>query len=94
MLKPLGNRVLLELVEEEETTESGLVFTGTSNEKPDTAKVVAVGSGKRLEDGSELEVSVKEGDVVLYEKYAGTEIEHEGVEYLVVKEDDIVAVVE
>lgn len=94
MLKPLGSRVLLEIPEEETTTASGLVLTGSAKEKPQTAKVVAVGDGELLEDGKRAPISVKVGDLVLYEKYSGTEITYEDKDYLVIKDADIVAIVE
>jgi chaperonin GroES len=94
MLKPLGNRVLLEVVKEEEKTASGIVLPDSAKEKPQTAKVVAVGEGRLLDNGSRAEVAVSVGDQVLFEKYAGSEVKHEGNEYLVVKDTDIIAIVE
>lgn len=94
MLKPLGNRVLLEVIKEEEKTVSGLVLPESAKEKPQTAKVVAVGSGKVLEDGKRADMDVAVGDKVIFEKYAGSEVKYEGNEYLVVKDSDIIAVVE
>ena len=94
MLKPLGNRVLLELVEEETTTPSGIVLPDSAKEKPQFATVVAVGEGKLLDSGERLPVEVSVGDKVLFEKYSGSEVKHEGTEYLVVKDTDIIAVAE
>lgn len=94
MLKPLGNRVLLEVIKEEEKTVSGLVLPESAKEKPQTAKVVAVGSGKVLEDGKRADMDVAVGDKVIFEKYVGSEVKYEGNEYLVVKDSDIIAVVE
>lgn len=94
MLKPLGNRVLLEVIKEEEKTVRGLVLPESAKEKPQTAKVVAVGSGKVLEDGKRADMDVAVGDKVIFEKYAGSEVKYEGNEYLVVKDSDIIAVVE
>lgn len=94
MLKPLGNRVLLEVVEEEETTPSGFVLPDSAKEKPNFAEVVAVGEGKLLDSGERLPVEVKVGDKVVFEKYAGTELTYEDKEYLVVKDTDIVAIAE
>lgn len=94
MLKPLGNRVLLEVIKEEEKTVSGLVLPESAKEKPQTAKVVAVGSGKVLEDGKRADMDVAVGDKVIFEKYTGSEVKYEGNEYLVVKDSDIIAVVE
>lgn len=94
MLKPLSNRVILDVTKEEEKTVSGIVLPDSAKEKPQTAKVVAVGEGRLLDNGQRAEVSVKEGDVVLFEKYAGTEVKYDGKEYLVVKDTDIIAIVE
>lgn len=94
MLKPLGNRVLLEVVEEEETTPSGLVLPDSAKEKPQLAQVVAVGAGKLTDDGERLPLEVSVGDKVVYEKYAGTEIKYNGTDYLVVKDTDIIAIAE
>lgn len=94
MLKPLGNRVLLEVVKEEEKTVSGLVLPESAKEKPQTAKVVAVGNGRVLDDGKRAEMDIAVGDKVIFEKYAGSEVKYEGSEYLVVKDSDIIAIVE
>lgn len=94
MLKPLGERVIIKVKEQEETTASGIVLAGTAKEKPQTGEVVAVGSGRVLDNGSTVEVSVSVGDVVFFEKYSGSEVKYDGTEYLVVKESDIIAVVE
>ena len=94
MLKPLGNRVLLEIEEEEQTTPSGIVLPDSAKEKPQFAKVIAVGEGKRLDNGERLEVEVSVGDKVVFEQYVGTELKLDGTEYLVVKDTDIIAVAE
>ncbi|MEY8292283.1 co-chaperone GroES [Carnobacteriaceae bacterium 52-44] len=94
MLKPLGNRVLLEIVEEETTTPSGIVLPDSAKEKPQFATVVAVGEGKLLDSGERLPVEVSVGDKVLFEQYTGSEVKYEGTEYLVVKDTDIIAVAE
>ncbi len=94
MLKPLGNRVLLEVKKEEAKTASGLVLPDSAKEKPQTANVVAVGEGKLLDNGNYAKVAVSVGDVVLFEKYSGSEVKYEGKEYLVVKDSDIIAIVE
>jgi chaperonin GroES len=94
MLKPLGNRVLLEIVEEETTTPSGIVLPDSAKEKPQFATVVAVGEGKLLDSGERLPVEVSVGDKVLFEQYTGSEVKYEGSEYLVVKDTDIIAVAE
>ncbi len=94
MLKPLGNRVLLELVEEEKTTLGGIVLPESAKEKPQFAKVVAVGEGKLLENGERLALEVSVGDKVVFEQYAGTEIKYEGTDYLVLQDTDIIAIAE
>ncbi|MFF2886622.1 MULTISPECIES: co-chaperone GroES [Paenibacillus] len=93
MIKPLGERVLIEPIAKEETTASGIVLPDTAKEKPQEGKVVAVGSGT-LKDGVRVALEVKEGDRVLFSKYAGTEIKYEGKEYLIMKESDIHAIFE
>lgn len=94
MLKPLGNRVLLEVVKQEEKTASGIVLPDSAKEKPQTAEVVAVGEGRYLENGEKLSIEVKVGDKVVFEQYAGSEIKYEGKEYLIVKDTDLVAIVD
>ena len=94
MLKPLGNRVLLELVEEETTTAGGLVIPDSAKEKPQLAKVIAVGEGKLLDNGERLPLEVSVGEKVVFEKYAGTEIKYQGTDYLVLKDTDIIAIAE
>ncbi len=94
MLKPLGNRVLLEVVEEEQTTPSGIVLPDSAKEKPTYAEVVAVGEGKLLDSGDRLPVEVSVGDKVVFEQYAGTKLKHDGTEYLIIKDTDIIAVAE
>ena len=94
MLKPLSNRVILEIVKEEQKSAGGLVLPDSAKEKPQMAKVIAVGEGRVLENGQKVEVGVKTGDTVFFEKYAGSEVKYEGTDYLVVKESDIIAVVE
>ncbi|MBQ3967319.1 MAG: co-chaperone GroES [Lachnospiraceae bacterium] len=92
-LVPLGDRVVLKQLEAEETTKSGIVLTGSAKEKPQQAEVVAVGPGGNV-DGKEITMQVKPGDQVFYSKYAGTEVKLEGVEYIIVKQSDILAIVE
>ncbi|WP_019638177.1 co-chaperone GroES [Paenibacillus fonticola] len=92
MIKPLGERVLVEPIEQEETTALGIVLPDTAKEKPQEGKVVAVGSGA-LKDGVRIPLEVKEGDRVLFSKYAGTEVKYEGKEYLIMKESDIHGIV-
>jgi chaperonin GroES len=93
MIKPLGERVLVEAIEQVQTTASGLVLPDTAKEKPQEGKVIAAGSGV-LKDGVRVPLEVKEGDRVLFSKYAGTEVKYEGKEYLIMKESDIHAVIE
>lgn len=94
MLKPLGDRVILEVQKEEEQTVGGIVLASNAKEKPQTGKVLAVGTGRVLDNGEKVVPSVKEGDTVVFDKYARTEVSYEGEKYLVVRENDIVAVVE
>ena len=93
MIKPLSDRVLIKMKEAEETTQSGIILTANSQEKPQIAEVVEVGPGKKV-DGKLEEMSVKKGDNVIVSKYAGTEVKYEGVEYKIVNQDDILAIVE
>lgn len=92
-LKPLSDRVILKAVEAQETTKGGLILTAASKEKPEMAEVVAVGPGGVV-DGKEVVMTVKVGDKVLTSKYSGTEVKVDGVEYTIVRQNDILAVVE
>lgn len=92
-IKPLADRVVVKTVEAEETTKSGILLAGSAKEKPQIAEVVAVGPGG-LVDGKEITMTVKVGDKVITSKYAGTEVKCDGVEYNIVKQGDILAVVE
>src|SRR6266487_3933654 len=92
-LKPLGDRLIVRAVEEEETTASGLVLPDTAKEKPQKGKVLAVGDGQ-LEDGKRVPLDVSEGDEVLYSKYGGTEITIDGEDLLVLRESDVLAKVQ
>ncbi|HIU66654.1 MAG TPA: co-chaperone GroES [Candidatus Caccomorpha excrementavium] len=92
-LVPLGDRVVLKQAAAEETTKSGIVLPGQAKEKPQQAEVIAVGPGGVV-DGKEIKMEVKVGDKVIYSKYAGTEVKLENEEYIIVKQSDIVAVVE
>ena len=92
MLLPLGDRVVLKQVVAEETTKSGIVIPGQTKEKPQQAEVVAVGPGGVVE-GKEIEMLVSVGDTVIYSKYAGTEVEVDDEEYIIVKQSDILAVI-
>ena len=92
-LSPLGDRVVLKQLEAEETTKSGIVLPGQSKEKPQQAEVIAVGPGGVI-DGKEVKMQVKVGEKVIYSKYAGTEVKLDGEEYIIVKQNDVIAVVE
>jgi chaperonin GroES len=92
-IRPLGDRVVIKKLEAEETTKSGIVLPGTAKEKPQEAEVVAVGPGG-IVDGKEVKMEVKVGDKVIISKYSGTEVKYNGEEYTIVKQDDILAVVE
>ena len=87
--QPLGDRVLVRPEEAEQTTKSGIVLPGSAQEKPQSGKVVAVGTGRVTDDGKTIPLNVKEGDTVIYAKYGGTELKYEGIEYLIVNERDI-----
>ena len=93
-LQPLGDRLIVEVLEEEEVTVSGIVLPDTAKEKPQEGKVIAVGPGDRDEDGKRIPIELKVGDRVLYQKYAGTEFKHEDEEFLILSEKDILAIVE
>ena len=93
-LKPLQDRVLVKRLEEEEVTKGGIIIPDTAKEKPIKGEVVAVGPGKASEEGKVVKLSVKKGDKVLFNKYAGTEIKIDGVEHLVMREDDILAIID
>ena len=92
-IKPLADRVVIKMVEAEETTKSGIILAGSAKEKPQVAEIVAVGPGGVV-DGKEITMHVKTGDRVLIAKYAGTEVKVDGVEYTILRQDDILAVVE
>ena len=93
MIKPLSDRVLIKMKESEETTKSGIILSTGSKEKPQIAEVIEVGPGK-TEDGKLQEMYVKKGDKVVVSKYAGTEVKYEGEEYIILREEDILAIVE
>ncbi len=90
---PLHDRVLVKRIEEEERTEAGIIIPDTAKEKPLQGEVVAVGKGKVLEDGSYRKLEVKEGDRILFSKYAGTEVKINKEEYLILREDDILGII-
>jgi chaperonin GroES len=93
-IRPLHDRIIVERLEEESKTAGGLIIPDTAKEKPQKGKIIAVGKGKVTEDGKVLGMDVKVGDQVLFGKYAGTEIKIEGKEYLMMREDDILGVIE
>ncbi|PIQ26459.1 co-chaperone GroES [bacterium (Candidatus Blackallbacteria) CG17_big_fil_post_rev_8_21_14_2_50_48_46] len=93
-LKPLGDRVVVKVIEGEEKTSGGILLPQTAKEKPQEAEVLAVGPGKLLEDGKRSAMEVREGDRVIFAKYGGTEVKAQGEEYLIISEKDILAIVE
>jgi chaperonin GroES len=93
-LKPLGDRLIVEPIEQEELTASGIVLPETAKEKPMQGKVLVIGPGARKEDGSRITMDVSMGDTVLYAKYAGTEVKIENKKYLILKETDVLAIVQ
>jgi chaperonin GroES len=94
MIKPLGDRVVIKVLEKEEKTKSGIVLPDTAKEKPQEGKIVAVGTGKVLDNGQRVALDVKEGDKVIFSKYAGTEVKIDGQDYLILSERDVLAIVE
>ncbi len=93
-IKPLGDRVVIERIEQEEVKKGGIIIPDTAKEKPQQGKVVAVGTGKVDDKGNRKPIDVKVGDKVLFGKYAGTEVEVDGKEYLIMSQDDILAIIE
>ena len=93
-LRPLQDRIIVKRLEEESKTAGGIFIPETAKEKPQRGEVIAVGNGKKTEDGKVLPIDVKAGDKVLFGKYAGTEIKIEGEEYLIMREDDILGIIE
>jgi chaperonin GroES len=93
-VRPLHDRVIVKRIEEEETTKGGIIIPDTAKEKPSEGKVIAVGNGKLLDNGKLQALEVKAGDKVLFGKYAGTDIKIDGVEHLIMREDDIIAIIE
>ena len=93
-LQPLNDRIVVKRTEEEEVTKGGIIIPDTAKEKPIQGKVLAVGTGKVMDDGSKLPLDVKKGDTVLFSKYAGAEVKIEGEDLLIMREDDVLAVVE
>jgi chaperonin GroES len=93
-LKPLGNRIVVEPIEQEEVTASGIVLPETAKEKPQMGTVLAVGPGDRDDEGERIPMDVKEGDIVLFAKYSGTEIKMDGKKLLILRESDILAILQ
>ncbi len=93
-LKPLHDRVILKRIEEEEVKKGGIIIPDTAKEKPQKAEVIAVGEGKILENGQKIPLTVKPGDTVLIGKYAGTEVKIDDEEFVIVREDEILAIIE
>jgi chaperonin GroES len=93
-IRPLNDRVLVQRMEEETKTKGGIIIPDTAKEKPAEGKVVAVGNGRLGDDGKRVALEVKEGDRVLFSKYGGTEVKVEGDEYLIMREDDILGIIE
>ena len=94
MIKPLNDRVLIKMVEAEVETKSGIILAATSQEKPQIAEVIEVGPGGVDENGKKIEMQIKKGDKVITSKYSGTEVKYEGIEYIIVRHSDILAIVE
>ena len=93
-LKPLGNRLVVEPIEEEEMTAGGIVLPETAKEKPQKGKVISAGPGDRNEKGDRIQMDVKAGDTVLFAKYAGTEIKVDGKKFLILRESDVLAIID
>ncbi len=93
MIKPLADRILIKMIEAEETTKSGIILANNAKEKPQIAEVLAVGPGGNVE-GKQIEMNIKVGDKVIVSKYSGTEIKYEGEDYIIVKQADVLAIVE
>lgn len=93
-IKPLHDRLLVKRIEEEEKTEGGIIIPDTAKEKPIMGRVMAIGQGKVLDNGQRIPLTVKEGDKILFSKYAGTEIKMKGEEFLIMREDDVLAIIE
>jgi chaperonin GroES len=93
-LRPLQDRILVQRVEEETTTKGGIIIPDTAKEKPAEGKVTAVGNGKVGDDGKRIALEVKKGDRILFGKYSGTEVKISGVEYLIMREDDVLGIID
>ena len=93
-LKPLGDRIVAKQLDAQEKTKSGLVLPDSAKEKPQEAKVIAIGTGRLLDDGTVKALEIKNGDRVLYGKYSGTEVSIQGEDYLILREEDVLAIVQ
>jgi len=93
-IRPLYDRIVVKRIEEKETTRSGIIIPDSAQEKPQEAEVIAVGNGKRLEDGTLVALDVKAGDRILFGKYSGNEITVDGQEYLIMREDDVLGILD
>ena len=93
-LRPLNDRILVKRVEEETKTKGGIIIPDTAKEKPDEGKIISVGNGKLADDGKRIALELKAGDRILFGKYSGTEVKIEGEEYLIMREDDVLGVIE
>jgi chaperonin GroES len=93
-IRPLQDRIIVQRIEEEERTAGGIIIPDTAKEKPQIGKVIAAGNGRKTEDGKVIPMDVKKGDKVLFSKYAGSEVKLDGEEFLIMKEDDILGIVE
>jgi len=93
-IRPLGDRLLVKRIEEEEKSKGGIIIPDSAKEKPQEGKVVAVGKGKMLDDGKMVPLEIKAGDRILFGKYAGTDVKIEGEEHLIMREDDVLGIIE
>jgi chaperonin GroES len=93
-IQPLHDRILVKRIDEEEKTKGGIIIPDTAKEKPQEGKVIAVGKGRVLDDGKVHDLAVRKGDKILFSKYAGTEIKLEGEEHIIIREDDVLAILE
>lgn len=94
MIKPVADRILIKMKEEEETTKSGIILSSGAKEKPQIAEVIEVGPGTTNVEGKEVKMYIKKGDRVIVSKYSGTEVKYEGEDYLIIKQDDVLATIE
>jgi len=94
MIKPVADRILIKMTESEETTKSGIILSNAAKEKPQIAEVIEVGPGINNIEGKEVKMYIKKGDKVIVNKYAGTEVKYNGEEYIIVRQDDVLAIVE